>query len=87
MGFLRSVYALGRDAVLRGLRRLLGLPNVTAEATGRVSRALSWYERGVDFADALHLSSAVETGAESFATFDVRLRRLAMERGVEAIEI
>ena len=84
---LRSVYALGRDALLRGLRGLLGLPNVTAEATGRVLYALSWYEQGLDFADALHLSSAVETSAGSFATFDVRLRRLAMDRGVQVIEI
>ena len=84
---LRSVYALERDAVLRGLRNFLGLPNVKAEAAGRIARALSWYEQGLDFADALHLASAAETGAQSFATFDVKLRRQAVERGVPAIEI
>ena len=84
---LRSVYALERDAVLRGLRNFLGLPNVKAEAAGRIAQALSWYEQGLDFADALHLACAVETGAQSFATFDVKSRRLAAERGVPAIEI
>lgn len=84
---LRSVYALERDAVLRGLQNFLGLPNVTAEAAGRIARALSWYEQGLDFADALHLACAVESRAQAFATFDVKLRRLAVERGVVAVEI
>lgn len=83
---LRSVYALERDAVLRGLRNFLGLRNVTAEATERVVRALSWYEDGLDFADALHVASAIEAGAEAFATFDTGLRRLASERGVLTVE-
>lgn len=83
---LRSVYALERDAVLLGLRNFLGLRNVTAEATGRVVRALSWYEDGLDFADALHVASAIDSGAEAFATFDTGLRRLASERGVLTVD-
>ena len=83
---LRSVYALERGAVQRGLRNFLGLPNVTAEATGRVARALSWYEQGLDFADALHLASAVEAGVETFTTFDIALRGQATERAVAVVE-
>ena len=83
---LRSVYSLPRDAVARGLGNLLGLTNVTAEATGRVVRALSLYQRGVDFADAIHLARAVEAGVEAFATFDRDLHRLASERTVRIIQ-
>ena len=83
---LRSVYALERGAVLRGLRNFLGLSNVPAEATGRAGRALSWYEQGFDVADALHLASAVEVGVEAFATFDIALRGQATERVVAVVE-
>lgn len=83
---LRSVYSLPRDAVLLGLRNFLGLQNVTAEAIGRVVRALSWYEQGVDFADAMHLASAVEAGVEAFATFDRGVRRPVSERNVPIIQ-
>lgn len=83
---LRSVYDLECGAVLRGLRRFLGLPNVTMEGTGRVVRALSWYEQGLDFADALHLASGVEMGADAFATFDGRFRRVASEQGLLVVE-
>lgn len=74
---LRSVYGLERETVAGSLRRFLGLPSVTAEAAGRVTQALSWYESGFDFADALHLASASEAGAEGIATFDEDFRRLA----------
>ena len=50
---LRSVYGLDREAVARSLRCFLGVPNIRAEAAGRVGQALSWYEEGFDFADAL----------------------------------
>lgn len=58
-------------------RDLLGLAAVSAEATGRITQALRWYEQGFDFADALHLATAVEVGAEALATFDGKLRQLA----------
>lgn len=74
---LRSVYGLDRKAVARSLRSFLGVPTVTAEAAGRIGQALSWYEDGLDFADALHLASATEAGAERLATFDGKFRRNA----------
>ncbi|MDE0224384.1 MAG: type II toxin-antitoxin system VapC family toxin [Gammaproteobacteria bacterium] len=78
---LRSVYGLHREAVARSLRRFLGVPTVTAESAGRVGQALSWYEEGLDFADALHLASATEAGAERLATFDGTFRRQAEAKG------
>ena len=85
---LRSVYGLDRETVVRGFRRFLGIPSVATEAVGRVGQALSWYEQGFDFADALHLASAAEAGAERIATFDGRFMRLANVRstGVEAVK-
>ena len=72
---LHSVYGLDRKAVARSLRSFLGVPTVTAEAAGSIGQALSWYEDGLDFADALHLASATEAGAERLATFDAKFRR------------
>ena len=84
---LRSVYGLDRETTARALRNLLGIPSVTAEAVGRVGQALGWYEQGFDFADALHLASAAQAGAERIATFDGRFRRLAnaQSAGVRAV--
>ena len=76
---LRNVYGLDRGVVVRALRRFLGIPTVTAESAARIGQALSWYEEGFDFADALHLASAYEVGAPRLVTFDGRFRRLAEE--------
>jgi predicted nucleic-acid-binding protein len=68
---LRYSYALGSEAILRALRGVLGLPNVTAEDSRSVVLALRLFENGLDFADALHLASSA--GADRFVTFDARL--------------
>lgn len=73
---LRYSYELAPVAILDALRRLLGLRNLQVEDRGAVLRALSLFEAGVDFADALHLASSSE--ADSFATFD---RTLAQRAG------
>lgn len=72
---LRCAYELGRPAILRALRGILGLPGVTTEDPLRVASALAWYERSLDFADALHLTSSLET--TRFVTFDERLWKKA----------
>lgn len=77
---LRGVYGHGRAAIASGLRQVLGLPGVVAEAPGIVARALRWYEaHGLDFADAMHL--AASEGAGAFLTFDKTLIRRG--RGLE----
>lgn len=78
---LRIVYGLDRGVVVSALQRFLGIPTVTAESAGRLGQALAWYEEGFDFADALHLASASEAGADRLATFDGRFRLLAEESG------
>ena len=85
---LRSVYGLGRGSVVHALRGLFGVSSVLVEAANRVGRALTWYEEGFDFADALHLASATDMGAERIATFDGRFTRQTNARpvGTTAIE-
>jgi predicted nucleic-acid-binding protein len=72
---LRYSYELAPSVVLSAFRKTLGLPQVTVENASAVDDALTRYEQGMDFADALHLSSA--TQAEAFATFDTRLKKRA----------
>lgn len=72
---LRYAYSLGRASILRSIRGILGLPNVVSEDTRSVVRALEWYELGLDFSDALHLSSSRD--AESFVTYDEKFHKKA----------
>lgn len=65
---LENVYNYPTRDVAWGLRRILGLPSVDVSQSHVLDRALRWYEKGLDFADALHLSSAQR--ADRFATFD-----------------
>ncbi len=72
---LRHAYKIERPNILTAFQTLLGLPNVSMETPQTVVLALSFYAEGLDFADALHLSSS--KGADAFATFDKNLLRKA----------
>ena len=72
---LRYSYVLPVDAIARSFLALLGLPNVTVEDVPAVHLAIGMLERGVDFADALHLASS--SAAKEFVTFDVQLVKRA----------
>jgi predicted nucleic-acid-binding protein len=65
---LRYSYKLSREAILASLRGILGYRALQVESRVAVLRALSLYEKGMDFADACHLTSSAD--AEHFATFD-----------------
>jgi predicted nucleic-acid-binding protein len=65
---LRHAYAIDRKTIYQAFRKLFGLSNVHVEDSRSLFRAMLWYERGLDFADALHLASGFK--AETFATFD-----------------
>lgn len=80
---LRFTYELDRSSILRGLRGVLGMANVTGEDGANVAKALDWYERGLDLADAFHLSASSD--AKRFATFDAKLVKRA--RGLAPIEV
>ena len=55
---LRSAYGLSAERIVGALRGLAGLPGVRLEDAPLVAQALDWAERGLDFADALHLGRA-----------------------------
>jgi predicted nucleic-acid-binding protein len=78
-------YAYGLDdrAIARVLRGVAGLPNVELEDARAVADALAAMERGLDFADALHLASSGD--ATRVVTFDRQLVRRA--RGAAKIEV
>ena len=61
-------YQLSRDRIAASVRTLLNIPNVEIAGREALLSALTWFEQGLDFADALHRAS-IEEGCE-FATFD-----------------
>jgi predicted nucleic-acid-binding protein len=80
---LRYSYGLGTAAILRALRAVLGLPNVSAEDPSAVVAALRLCEEGLDFADALHIASSAPAG--KLLTFDARLVKRAA--GVSPVKV
>jgi predicted nucleic-acid-binding protein len=72
---LRYSYLLSVGAIARSFVALLGLPNVIVEDVPAVHLAIGMLERGVDFADALHLASS--SAAKEFVTFDAQLVKRA----------
>jgi len=84
---LRYTYELDSSIILEAFSRLPGFPGIEAEDRAAVLRALGWYRRGLDFADALHLASSGD--AERFATFDRTLSSRASLHceGAPAVEL
>jgi predicted nucleic acid-binding protein len=80
---LRSAYGYRAAAVARALRAFAGLPTVTIEDGPAVATALDVAEKGMDFADALHLSKSAHR--EGFATFDRQLLKAAKAAGYEGV--
>ena len=81
---LRAVYQLDQGRVNMALTRLLSLEKVIVEDETALFAALDAHSQGMDFADALHLSSSRR--ADSFATFDTafqaRARKLSLQPAV-----
>ena len=80
---LRGAYKRPQALILELLRAFLGLPNVTVQDWQVATMALEWAERGMDFADALHLAGC--HSCDAFATFDRHLSDTA--RMVGAIPV
>ena len=72
---LRRGYRFSRDQIISALTAFAGLPHVTLEDPALAAKALDWAQRGLDFADALHLAKA--EGCEAFVSFDQRLAAAA----------
>jgi predicted nucleic-acid-binding protein len=76
-----SGYGLSRDNTVERVRHILGLPTIAVQDPDHVARAITWYSGGMDFADALHLSSSCELKA--FATFEKKIAKQAAKFGIE----
>lgn len=82
---LRAVYELPRQAVRHVLLQILGLEKVILEEAEQVALGMELYEKGLDFADALHLASAGE--GTTFHSFDAALVRGARAAGVDVAAV
>ncbi|MEJ2670127.1 MAG: type II toxin-antitoxin system VapC family toxin [Gammaproteobacteria bacterium] len=60
---LRFAYDYSSAEICVSLKKLFGLPNVTLTNDLIVSQAITWYESGLDFADAFHLALSQELPA------------------------
>lgn len=81
---LRSTYGYSGARVAAALRALAGLEEVTVEDPLLLAEALDRAERGMDFADALHLGAAAR--CEAMLTFDRRFVRAAADARVPVRE-
>ena len=72
---MRGFYELSPKDVSRVLRALASLRHVTLEDRDAVLVALDSFDKGLDFADALHLARS--SRASGFVTFDQRLAKRA----------
>jgi predicted nucleic acid-binding protein len=76
---LRSTYGYRPKEVTSALRAFAGLPTVTVEDSVIVAAALDLVEKGMDFADALHLGRSAH--CEGFASFDRKFVKAAQAAG------
>lgn len=72
---LRYAYEYPSAEICAAFRKLFGMKNVHPNSPGKIAQAIDWHEKGLDFADALHLSLS-EIQAE-FKTFDEKLIKRA----------
>jgi len=76
---LRYAYDFSRSDIHRALLHLCGLPQVNLAHPQHIAKALTWYQEGLDFADALHLAGS--SAQDSFATFDQALIKKSSQLG------
>ncbi len=76
---LRYTYKLERGSIHEIFLGLLGYRKTQIEDRGAVLRGLDLYEKGLDFADALHIASSGD--ADRFATFDREFAEAARAAG------
>ncbi len=82
---LRSLYGYDRQRIHAALTAFAGLSNVELDDPARAERALDWFAKGMDFADALHLAVCRE--GETFATFDRKLATAARKVGAGKVRV
>ena len=81
---LRSVYGFAEREVAAALRAFAGLSDVSVENPVLLAEALDRVDKGMDFADALHLGSAAR--CDAMLTFDRRFVATAKGAPVRVVE-
>jgi predicted nucleic-acid-binding protein len=76
---LTSAYSFHVSAIVGAITKLLGLGNVTVRDPEAILFAVAAYERGLDFADALHLATCQDV--ERLLTFDETFSKRASGLG------
>jgi predicted nucleic-acid-binding protein len=77
---MRGFYELPARDVLRVLRALASIEHISLEDRDAVMIAIDAFDKGLDFADALHIARC--SRAAEFATFEQRLARRAQAVGL-----
>ncbi|MDX8395541.1 MAG: type II toxin-antitoxin system VapC family toxin [Mariprofundaceae bacterium] len=72
---LSYAYQYNRSQICAALNCLFGLPNIHITQPKIIADTISWYEQGLDFADALHLSTS--HSQKEFYTFDKKFTQKA----------
>ncbi len=80
---LRSMYGFDHGRVCEVFTRLLRFENVHVEEEPSVTAAVAMSLQGIDFADAMHLSS--RPPGTAFVTFDRAFERRAERAGVTEV--
>ena len=84
---MRGFYELPRRDIARVMRALASIEHIKLEDRDAVLVAVDAFDKGLDFADALHLARS--SRVSGFATFDQRLakraKRLALTPPVELL--
>lgn len=78
---LRHAYNLDVSTIDKAFTTLLGISSIEVEDRAAVLGAMVWHRKGMDFADALHLS--VSGGATAFVSFDKALERTGRRVGAK----
>jgi predicted nucleic-acid-binding protein len=82
---LRSAYGFDVRNIHAALDAFLSLNNINASDPATTQRALSAYEKGLDFGDALHAAQLDE--GETLATFDRLFAKRASKAGVHRVKL
>lgn len=82
---LRYAYEFPREDILNGFRKLLGLANVHCAQPEVLRSALLCFEKGLDFADALHLANSRHCAV--LKTFDASFVKKGNGLAACAVEI
>ena len=80
---LQSVYGFDEDSVRDALAQLLGLGNVHTDDKPSLAAALALAARGIELADAIHLTSRPSGAA--FVSFDRSFVRRAKRAGATEV--